>query len=94
MIRVVVERWLGEGSDAAIETTMRDLRREAIHAAGYVTGETLRDVADPHHFLTISTWRTPQDWDAWANSETRQEIESEIGLMLAEPEKIIVCEPV
>lgn len=94
MIRVVVERWLGEESDAAIAVTMRDLRREAIHAAGYVTGETLRDVEAPHHFVTISTWRTRQDWEAWASSEKRQEIEGEIGLMLAEPEKVIICEPV
>ena len=42
MIRVVIERWLAEGGDETIEKIMRDLRREAIHSAGYVTGETLR----------------------------------------------------
>jgi heme-degrading monooxygenase HmoA len=92
MIRVVIERWLAEGGDETIERTMRDLRRKAIHTPGYVTGETLRDIADPHHFLILSTWRSREEWEAWAASETRQEIEDRIRLMLAEPEKITVCE--
>jgi heme-degrading monooxygenase HmoA len=93
MIRVVVERWLAEGGDETIQKTMRDLRREAIHRPGYVSGETLRDSADPHHFLIISTWRTREEWETWASSRMRQEIEERIRLMLVEPEKITVCEP-
>jgi heme-degrading monooxygenase HmoA len=94
MIRVVIERWLAEGGYEAIEKIMRDLRREAIHSPGYVTGETLRDVADPHHFVILSTWRTREEWETWAASEMRQEIEGQIRLLLSEPEKITVCEPV
>jgi heme-degrading monooxygenase HmoA len=94
MIRVVIERWLVEAGDAAIEKIMRDLRREAIHSSGYVTGETLRDVADPHHFVILSTWRSRKEWETWAASEKRQEIEDQIRLLLTEPEKITVCEPV
>jgi heme-degrading monooxygenase HmoA len=71
---------------------MRDLRREAIHQPGYVSGETLRDTANPHHFLILSTWRTREDWETWANSVRRREIEDQIGQMLAEPERITVCE--
>ena len=93
MIRVVIERWLAEGGDAAIEKIMRDLRREAIHRPGYVTGETLRDVGDRHHFVILSTWRTREEWETWAASEMRREIEDQIRLLLAEPEKITVCEP-
>ena len=94
MIRVVIERWLAEGGDAAIEKIMRNLRREAIHSPGYVTGETLRDIADPHHFVILSTWRTREEWETWAASEMRQEIEDQIRLLLSEPEKITVCEPI
>jgi heme-degrading monooxygenase HmoA len=93
MIRVVIERWLAEAGSEAIEKIMRDLRREAIHSAGYVTGETLRDTADPNHFLIISTWRSQEEWEAWAASGARQQIEGQIRLLLAEPEKILVYEP-
>ena len=94
MIRVIIERWLAEGGDATIEKIMRDLRRKAIHSPGYVTGETLRDIADPHHFVILCTWRTREEWETWAASEMRQEIEDQIRLLLSEPEKITVCEPV
>ena len=94
MIRVIIERWLAEGGDAAIEKMMRDLRREAIHSPGYVTGETLRDVADPQHFVIISTWRTREEWRAWASSPKRRQIEDQIGVILVEPEEITVFEPV
>jgi heme-degrading monooxygenase HmoA len=93
MIRVVIERWLAEGGEETIGRIMRDLRREAIHSPGYVTGETLRDVADPRHFLILSTWRTREEWEAWAASRARQEIEDQIRLLLTEPEKITVWEP-
>jgi heme-degrading monooxygenase HmoA len=93
MIRVLIERWLAEGSDEAIRKTMRDLRREAIHTPGYVTGETLRDVAEPRHFVIISTWRSRKDWETWASSGIRRGIEERIRAMLAEPEKITICEP-
>jgi heme-degrading monooxygenase HmoA len=93
MIRVVIERWLAEGGEETLERIMRDLRREAIHSPGYVTGETLRDVADPHHFVTLSTWRTRQEWENWAVSSARREIEDQIRLLLTEPERITVYEP-
>ncbi len=94
MIRVIIERWLAEGGDVAIEKMMRDLRQAAIHTPGYVTGETLRDVADPQHFVIISTWRTREEWKTWAASPKRQDIEQQIRVMLAEQEKITVFEPV
>jgi len=92
MIRVVIERRLAESGEELIQHTMRDLRREAIHQPGYVSGETLRDTANPHHFVILSTWRTREDWETWANSVRRREIEDQIGQMLAEPERITVCE--
>ena len=94
MIRVLIERWLPGGGDKAIEKMMGDLRREAIRTPGYVSGETLRDVADPHHFMIISTWRTRDEWETWAASEKRHAIDDQIRLMLDEPEKVIVLEPV
>ena len=92
MIRVVIERKLAQDREETIQRTMRDLRREAIHQPGYVSGETLRDTANPHHFVILSTWRTREDWETWANSVRRREIEDQIGQMLAEPERITVCE--
>jgi heme-degrading monooxygenase HmoA len=92
MIRVVIERKLSQEGDEEIQHAMRDLRREAINQPGYVSGETLRDTANPYHFLIISTWRTREEWETWANSVRRREIEDQIGQMLTESERVTICE--
>jgi heme-degrading monooxygenase HmoA len=92
MIRVVIERTLSREGDEEIQRAMRDLRREAIQQPGYVSGETLRDNANPHHFVILSTWRSPEEWEAWANSDRRREVEGQIRAMSIEPERITVCE--
>jgi heme-degrading monooxygenase HmoA len=94
MIRVVIERWLVGEDDRAIQRTMRDLRRQAIHRPGYVSGETLRDTADPGHLVALSTWRTREEWEEWATSDIRRQIEDQIAPLLAQPERITIFEPV
>jgi heme-degrading monooxygenase HmoA len=94
MIRVVIERWLLEEDDQTIQRTMRDLRREAIHQPGYVSGETLRDAAAPRHVLAVSTWRTREEWEVWAASDARRRMEDQIAPLLSEPERVGIFEPV
>ena len=92
MIRVVIERTLSREGDEEIQRAMRELRRGAIQQPGYVSGETLRDTANPHHFVILSTWRSPEEWAAWANSGRRREVEERIRAISIEPERITVCE--
>jgi heme-degrading monooxygenase HmoA len=92
MIRVVIERTLSREGDEEIQRAMRDLRREAIQQPGYVSGETLRDTANPHHFVILSTWRSPEEWEAWASSGRRREVEGRIREISVEPARITICE--
>jgi heme-degrading monooxygenase HmoA len=94
MIRVLIERRLLEGVEEDLQKAMREMRREAIHVPGYLSGETLRSVADPNRYVIISSWRSLADWEAWSKSETRQRIEERIGPLLTEPERVTVFEPV
>lgn len=93
MIRVLIERRLARGAAEDLQKAMRDLRHEAIHLPGYVSGETHRDSADPRHFLIISTWRSAEAWQEWSRSETRRKIEDRIRPFLEGPEKITILEP-
>jgi heme-degrading monooxygenase HmoA len=93
MIRVLIERRLKEGVEENLQRVMRELRREAIHCPGYVSGETLRHVSDPSRYVIISTWRSRVDWETWMKSETRQKIEKQIGPFLIGTEAITVLEP-
>jgi quinol monooxygenase YgiN len=93
MIRVLIERWLVRDMDEKFRAVMREMRREAVHAPGYISGETLRDVMAPGHYVVISTWRSQADWDAWAVSAAREAVRERIRPMLAEEERTTVLEP-
>jgi quinol monooxygenase YgiN len=93
MIRLLIERRLAEGSEERLRNAMRDLRREALHVPGYVSGETHRDLDDPRHFVVIATWRSREAWEAWSRSDKRRAIEDQIRPLLEEPEKVTVLEP-
>ena len=94
MIRVLIERWLLRDMDDSFRAVMREMRREALYAPGYIGGEPLRDVAAPSHYVVISTWRSQADWDTWAVSAARDIMRDRIRPMLAEEERTTVLEPV
>lgn len=93
MIRVLIERWLVEHAGAAPYDAFREIRHEAIKKPGYISGETLRDVEDPCHYVIVSSWQSREDWDAWASSEERLRADRRFSAMLVKPEKITVLEP-
>jgi quinol monooxygenase YgiN len=93
MVRVLIERRLRPGSEAAFLAAMRDMRRDAVHAAGYVSGETLVDVDDPGHSVVVSTWTSPAGWDAWAVSDARSRARARIAPLLVEAERVTVLAP-
>jgi heme-degrading monooxygenase HmoA len=93
MIRVLIERWLIPGMDEQFRVAMRGMRQDALHAAGYISGETLRDVAVSEHYVVISTWRAKRDWDAWAVSAARETARECIRPMLAAEERTTILEP-
>jgi heme-degrading monooxygenase HmoA len=94
MVRVLIERWLAKGEEHLLHEAMRELRREALHVPGYVSGETLRDASDPTHYVVISTWRSIKQWQDWADSEMRKKIEERVRPLLMADERFTVLEPV
>ncbi len=93
MIRILIERHLKEGAERALNQAMREMRQEALPWPGYISGETLRDASNPRRYIIISTWRSRADWDAWAASAERRQIEEKIAPLLTQPEKATVLEP-
>ena len=93
MVRVVIERWVRPGVEHEVVGALRAMRGDAIQAPGYIAGETLRDAADPGHWVILSTWRSRGDWDRWAEGEARQRTRARIAPLLAQSERIAVLEP-
>jgi heme-degrading monooxygenase HmoA len=93
MIRVLIERRLLPCMDDRFRVAMRGMRQDALSADGYISGETLRDVAAPEHYVVISTWRAKEDWDAWAVSAARETVRECIRPMLEAEERTTILEP-
>jgi heme-degrading monooxygenase HmoA len=59
-----------------------ELRNLANHQAGYISGETLRNMDDRNEYLVISTWKSREAWEGWLANQKRIETESQIDALL------------
>lgn len=84
-IRVLIERIIVPGNEAALSHLLIKLRSKAMHAKGYISGETLRSLEDPFEYMVISTWNSLDDWKIWEENKERQEIQGEIDNLLRTP---------
>jgi heme-degrading monooxygenase HmoA len=92
MVRVLIERWLKPGKGPELLDALRGMRGDAVHAKGYISGETLHDAADPDHFVTVSTWHSREEWNVWADCKARQDVRERVAHLLAKDERVTVLE--
>ena len=90
MVRVIVERRCKPGREAELEGLLLELRIKAMQQRGYISGETLRSVDDPDHWLVISTWADADLWTVWTTNAERTDITDRIKPLLSAPEKVSI----
>ena len=91
MIRVMIERKAKAAED--LSSLLVEIRVAAItHFPGYIGGETLVNTEDPANIMVLSTWRSVEDWERWANSETRLKLYERIEPLLKEKPGVRVFE--
>jgi heme-degrading monooxygenase HmoA len=84
-IRVIIERQVIPGNELQLNSLLMSLRGKAMHAKGYISGETLRSLIDPNTFIVISTWNSLEDWKAWEQDDERKKIQQKIDELLRTP---------
>jgi len=94
MVRVIVERYVKPDKEAELANLLIELRIRAMRWPGYITGETLRELEDPSHWVTISTWADANAWTSWVASPQRQELADRIDPLLTTPPKMTIFSPV
>jgi heme-degrading monooxygenase HmoA len=87
-VKIVIQRKIRPGKENELCKALRELRSKAVHAHGYISGETLRGIEDPALHLVISTWNSLEDWTRWANSAGRKAFREKTDALLEEPAKI------
>lgn len=89
-IKVLTARKFKQGTVQEAHQLLRELRAVGTLRQGFVSGQTLISVEDPHRLLVVSTWTDIKGWEAWRASERRSEISKKIAELLETPEHVEV----
>jgi heme-degrading monooxygenase HmoA len=87
-VKILVQRKIRPAKESEFGKALRELRSKAIHAQGYISGETLCSIEDPSLHLVISTWNNLEDWNRWATSAERKAFQKKTDAMLEGATKI------
>ena len=81
-IKIFIKRQVPADKEEKVMALIKRLRSLAVAQPGYISGETLRSVANPDEYLVISNWQTVEDWKAWESSKERSDIQNRIDALL------------
>ena len=81
-VKVLIKRIVPEDRAREMIPLFRQMRVQANHQPGYISGETLRSLDDPEAFLVISTWESSQAWENWLKSAERNAVQEKIDALL------------
>ncbi len=83
-VKIIISRREAKAKEEELLPLLIKLRALAASQPGYISGETWRNLEDPEETLVISTWKSVDDWEAWAASKQRVEIQEGIDALLGE----------
>jgi heme-degrading monooxygenase HmoA len=86
-VRIIIDRKVKKGKEADFAKLLRELRSKAVPSKGYISGETLRAVEDPHNYIVITTWQSVDDWTIWEKNPERKKAQAKIEKLMARPTK-------
>lgn len=81
-IKVVIQRNVPQYKQDEFLPLLLELKSRAVSWPGYINGETLKNIDNPEEHLVISTWQNLENWNEWAASDQRMEIQNKIDLLL------------
>jgi len=81
-VKVIIRRTIPPDRVKDLQPLFIELRNRATRQPGYISGETLRRLDKPDEFLVISTWESSDDWNKWAASQERNEVQGQIDSLL------------
>ncbi|MCF8067359.1 MAG: antibiotic biosynthesis monooxygenase [Desulfobacterales bacterium] len=83
-IKVFIKRKVLPDKTESLFPLLIKIRNLAFRQPGYISGETLKRIDHPGHYLVISTWQSFENWRAWILSDERTEVQDEIDDLLGE----------
>ncbi|MTI11938.1 antibiotic biosynthesis monooxygenase family protein [Sansalvadorimonas verongulae] len=90
MIKVIIDRTVAEGLEQHYDHCLRETVSLIESAQGFLGSETLRDIENSCHRVTVSLWDNIQCWSQWLHSDNRRELHSRIYPLLDHEEAITI----
>jgi heme-degrading monooxygenase HmoA len=92
--KIIIDRRVKKGRVPDFLKLLEELRRKAISAKGYISGETLQASDDPYNLIVVSTWHNADEWKNWEKTSEREELQAKIEKLIVRPTKVTVYENV
>ena len=83
--KIIIRRNVPEHKVKELIPLLKQMRNFCMNQPGYISGETLKNYEDATKFVVISTWDSVEDWQRWASSGQRMQIQGQIDFLLEEP---------
>ena len=83
-VKILIKRSAPADKAAKLIPLLQRLRNLAMNQPGYISGETLQRIGSTGEYTVISTWQSVENWQQWATSLTRIELQNQIDTVLNE----------
>jgi heme-degrading monooxygenase HmoA len=90
--KIIIDRKVKKGKVPVFLKLLEELRRKAISARGYISGETLQASGDHYNLIVVSTWHSVNEWKNWEKNPEREEIQAEIEKVMVRPTRVKIYE--
>jgi heme-degrading monooxygenase HmoA len=87
VVKIIIDRKVKKGKEVEFFNLLKGLRSKAIPSKGYISGETLLSLSDPHNYVVVSTWQSADDWRNWEKNPERKKIQTRIKRLMVRPTK-------
>lgn len=88
--KIIIDRRVKKGKVLDFLKLLEELRKKALGAKGYVSGETLQACDDPYNLIVISTWHSADEWKDWEKNPERTEVQAKIEKLMVGPTRVTV----
>jgi len=92
--KIIIDRKVKKRKVEDFLKLLEELRRKAIFAKGYISGETLQARDDPYNLIVVSTWHSVDEWKNWEKTPEREELHVKIEKLLVMPTKVNIYESI
>jgi len=86
-VKIFIKRSVPADKAPKLIPLLKRLRTLAMNQPGYISGETLQRIDNSGEYIVISTWQSVENWQQWATSQARNELQNQIDAALNEKTK-------